>query len=286
MLYIIPCALHLTGIYLLYYSRRFHQVGRNQYLYVLNLSIVEFIYCLVFVCANAVSGEHEQYLKMFRQSFMYTWFSLIMICLTLDRFLEIYLNLRYVTICTVYKTKIALCLAPVFSIGISVVVYLVANNNNDMNLFKSFDRIINLFYCPILNVIFMTTAIVTYGYILRKIRRVRRRSSIADDFMQNVSKRKRFLRKIYMPTFLVVTFFLFYLVPDFVNWIYKFYGIIESDQLQNVHYLAHWVSYVSDALIYTLATKQIRKTIKRMMYKRLQNKESSFSENSAASTRF
>lgn len=97
---------------------------------------------------------------------------LIMTLLTIDRFLEVYLNIRYPTIWSKWKTKV--CLLTCYLIAVTIVVCLLLACRDSHQVLG----VLTTYIWPICHGVFIVTASVTYGYVLVKIRANRKRLAI------------------------------------------------------------------------------------------------------------
>lgn len=270
MIYIIPTILHTVGMYILFKIRNTRIPNRSQYLCLCNMGFVEFLTSVIFLSSPVpIKPEIRLHLDIFKDGVLLNWFLLIMIILTFDRFMEVYLNIKYNLLWSVRKTKVCLFLAPLLALSITISVYVLSHRNLG-TLFKLY---IGLYVWSTLNSTTLTVIVVTYAYILYKIKsypssgrstRVDSESSRREmclDTKNNFIKKMK--RKIYAPTFLIATFLLFCFVPDNIYFYYQLRGIKPSDRIVNYIIISHAFEFTTDAVIYIIASKMSREFVRR-----------------------
>lgn len=287
IMFSIPALMHLVSIRVLYKAK--HRLQMSQRMYLIHLSISEFLTCFIGIIKRI--GKIYNY-KVFAfqvhigqagiASFVYYF---IMISLTLDRFLEVYLNIRYPIYCTEERTKIVVAGIWVLSVCFTIFLYTTQlSASSDLN-----DTILIYFY-PIFGIICVLVALFTYTYIARKIyaNLFKHRSRIApiitpstvstenkDINRENISlsttaediktmKRnfyKRSVKGIYFPILLIATFALFIVIPEIVYFYYSYNRIQMSENLRTVLTTSYFIAFTSDVVIYVFGPKAIRETL-------------------------
>lgn len=279
-MFIIPSVLHTFGFYPLYVVRKHHQ-HNNQYLYLLHLSFSEIIVSVhMFIKRVFVNWLNDVFMSAF-----YSWYIVVMTLLTVDRFLEVYLSIRYSLYFSTKKTKLTLCLSLIVPVSIPVAVLLSSDNYTE--------RVNNIFVYvyPVVNYSFLFVAVLVYGYIFIQRRKVKihmRRLSttftsthysnnteiVGNITSQPVKKNKRNgenkppRRKrgnFYIPALLIVTFFVFWIVPDIVI---SYYVIKKHKSVYDLFFVLdtfYCLGLVSDVLIYTLFSRAVRYKISKML---------------------
>ena len=206
------------------------------------------------------------HVTMFNVSYM-----LLMIVITIDRFLIIYLNIKYPLYCTPRKIVIVviliLCFCLFFFFGF-LSKYLSSQTWNP-------HRILYLFVYPVIQFMFLLTAILTYIYIYRQLKRNKEPKHNSVQHMQDSKKdtnskvRKRF--NIFVPNLIILTFILFHVLPHTV-WSIKFW--FEFNLPTSVSYfvaLTIDLGLIADPMIYVFSLESARKKIKRLQLSRLNN---------------
>ena len=267
VLFSIPMTLHLFCIYILYVGRNSHLKDNQRYFF-MNLSFSEFLICFVGIVKRICKiygwkdeGTYVRFIQAGIATFIYYF---IMIVLTLDRFWEIFLSLRYPVYFSPKKTKIAI--ATIW--GLSICFTLLLCILNTVNP-KVPNDILTYFYF-IFGMVCIVVSTFTYAYIARKIydnkinedKQISAVTSI-DGAISNAKKRKILLQSLYLPILLLVTFLLFVIIPEILYFYYDLNDMQMSDQLYTFLTTSYFVAYTSDVFIYVLGSKYIRRTILR-----------------------
>ena len=185
-----PAALlHLIGFCLLLKVRR-GSAGRVRYWFFLALSFTEFAFSASILMYRFLPFHAHFYIII--NSVLVLMYAILMHLVLLDRFLVIYLYLRYETICTVNRTKKLL---------LSIVLFLVILSIPQLAVLEKSIPSIFKFYMKYLwstaSISFLVSSVAVYGYIYVKLRRSRRSrihvarqpeissNAVTDDFMQH-----------------------------------------------------------------------------------------------------
>ena len=161
--------LHTIGFYVLWNVRQRNPYMATQRLYLMNLSIAENFHSTFLGLYNVfyLIGHEDwgTYMFVLAAGGGFLWYMSILIMLTVDRFLTVYLNLRYLLVWNVKKTKfvLKLCFFFAFVANIFFLVYL--------DTYEKALRCYSIFvWFPIDN-LFILVSIVTYIYILVRVLR-------------------------------------------------------------------------------------------------------------------
>ena len=270
---IINVFLHSTGIYLLccLYKRCRYKI---QQLYLINLSIAECIMNLfealiLFGIFVPVSNDTAQILDIFIDYVLIVQFTgiaiviyCVMIYITLDRLLDISLNIEYPVYWDESKAKYLLILTWVLSAIYTLTTCL-------MYKFVEFDwkAVAYKYIFPTLEFSFVVLTIITYSYIFHKFKKSRViPTTSGSDMKQNVNAFTAFRNsKFFISVLLILTFLLFMVIPDLV---YLFVGTVGGNK-SPVLLTACWISYaisnLADACIYIF----LQPDVKRHLWKKL-----------------
>ena len=273
LLNILNVFLHTLGTYLLVCLCK-HGTVNAQQIYLINLSMCEALMNLLEAlrripdligtsdAVNDVISEVQTYMLIVMFTGISFVFYLDMIYLTVDRLLDIWLNLTYPVYWNEFKAKRLLqgtwVIGAVLSIVISLLHHFVS--------FKWQEPVFKFFY-PTLGFGFIILALVTYCFIFHKYastrglptenRRIRpRRINVIQVFRKS---------RFYVPVMLILTFIIFMVIPDLT---YLFVGIIggeESPTLLIVCWICYAVSNLADAWIYIFE----KTTVRRMLFRKL-----------------
>ena len=245
---------------------------KTQRLYIINLSLTTALLNFLELVKNipdfvGISLNMRATIKIFQHYMLlveFTGISLVyyvtMIILTVDRFLKVRFGLKYNLYWNETKAKyltIILWILGIFtSIGIFIASYIYKFDWENF-FFK--------FFYPILEISFIFIAVVTYVSIFRLASTSTHRVttvSDAESIRGTIAKLKD-LRKSYflIPSFLISTFIVFMIIPDFV---YLFVVIINRNQseiLSVTCWLSYSVSNLFDACFYIYFYSDVRRHI-------------------------
>jgi len=277
-LYSVPAILHLFGLYLLYTVRELDSAD-DQRLYLKHLSIVELLFCIGKILHRclAIHGHDDLAYKawILQTSLLFTVYTLIMILVTLDRFLAIYLNIKYKLYVT--KLRINLCVGAcwILSGAVSLSCYWGTSR-------ADVDYVIVVYIWPAEEFLFISVACPVYFYIFVRLHENRRKTTKTLKALQNVDKvhltlqpsnsaskrwrtRDAIVRKVkknlFIPTLLIATFVLFWIVPDQMEFFSHIKGVTHSPDVYFFINLSYILAVCSDALIYTFGIPSIKKYV-------------------------
>ena len=194
---------------------------------------------------------------MFSISSCIVMYIFVMILITVDRFMEIYLNIKYDIHWCTKKTKVVLAVALVMSL-LSGIPAIMVGWREPCDVFKVF----SLYVYPILEAVFVIVASFTYFYIIKQVRRHRKVSERIEKQLSENNKRpnqkprnNRF--KIFVPTLIIITFMLFTIGPNIIK-LCVFLDIIQKENEAHIAYIFIAIGFIADPLIYILNMKSIR----------------------------
>ena len=240
--------LHIFGIYLLSTDS---SLRCKQKFFILNLSIWNIFLAVKsvinFICLLTGMKETLDHIFFFGQGLNAPFYS-IMVALTLERFLEVYLNIHYKN-SLFEKNKEWICITS-WCLGLGIFVYLSIYYHSvqfDIRLNKSVNRIVQLS----LSFVVITEFCFVYGYIFVKLRNGRQRTESRATRTRN--------QRIFVPFFVVLSYIFFVAVPDFIL---VFYNILEKYAI-----LFYRINVIFDALIYLF----MQPTLRRKLFKKTRN---------------
>ena len=159
--------LHCIGFWALWNVKQRNPYLVTQRLYLLHLSLSEnthsFFLGLYYILTIYERPKWANYAFICAGGGAFIWYLSIMIMLTVDRFLTVYLNVRYLSVWNVRKTKRVLAIC--FSVGFLLnILFLVT--------IPTFDESLEIFsvylWFPVDN-LFTILAVLTYVYIFRRV---------------------------------------------------------------------------------------------------------------------
>lgn len=165
--YAISIILHSLGFALLTRIKKTDTFGETQRLYLLNLSFTSAIYAALAVVEEVCLALNKNtfVIILILDGFLYTWYIFIMTALTFDRFLTLYLKLRYISVWKIKKTIGMLAACCIVALTLALVLFLTHS---------SFDPLLatlSLFVWPFLDFLFLFVAFFTYGYLIKTFRK-------------------------------------------------------------------------------------------------------------------
>ena len=190
-------------------------------------------------------------------------YSLTLFFLTLDRFAEIYLNIKYEIYITRKKTLYA-----ILGIWLTALVFGLASFS--FQYLNNMNSIISFHVWLYLDIIILLSSIAIYSYIYRKCAKskanvihVSNQSTVIDKDGHrneaNVQTRVK-KRKLFIPMLITIVFFLLVTVPDATYLILKtsFKGKFDEDILDFTLAIFYSISIICDVTIYILLQRNIR----------------------------
>jgi len=289
--YAIPFCMHAVGLYFLYQVRHIRHTTATgiQYIYLVLISIsdllVNSLSILISVLWDNQGASTRQlyyYLVVIVNGGLFVSYTLIMTLLTLDRFLEVYFSIRYTVVWSLTKTKLSLLSVYVSTIVMTAVILATHQDYGEALGTLSY------YIWPTCEGIFIITAVVTYGYVIDKIRANRKKlaackaiglrdSIVTDTIVPNATKSVkdshrchvqrtilRTLRGFFIPSLFIFTFMVFWVLPDLIFLGYALSGLTPAPTLMTVCAILYALAPISDALIYIFFFKPVRKKIIRL----------------------
>ena len=251
ILSIIPVTLHALGIYLLHQP---NPVQTNQKLYLINLSVIEILLVLIknvslHIKIFADDPTIYECLSLIHDGICFTWMN-VLIGLTIDRFFEVWLNIKYGLYITENKTKLIILVS--YFVGASISLALIVGKYSCDIVTK---KISQYYLYPIYGTLTVIVFVLVYAYIYRRLRVARIRAATVNLVHIKENKRNHFI-----PMWIIVSFILFIYIP-FVMYTIVFFTmkITRRDshiyQVLNIIFL---MNFTADALIYILLHQAIR----------------------------
>ena len=175
----------------------------------------------------------------------------IMVLLTIDRLLVFYLNIRYASRFN-FKKLLKLIFSAVtvsFVTTVTILILIVLRKR----IWQQFESVIYIMFLSF-DIPYILLAIVTYSYIFI----VYRRHLKLKKNIQGSNNKEHF--KLLVPSLIIGTSLIFFILPDFLNVTYRYNLIIYSNDL--VTYVAtilYRIGWIVDPLIYIFYSNFKRK---------------------------
>ena len=168
-LYTIPTSLHVVGLYFLITIKNLG-TAEDQRLYLKHLSLAEIMICTFKIATHVVEladlHHTAERIWVFQTTLFFTVYILILAALTVDRFLSVYLNVKYPRYVTRKKVHATLLASWSLSALIAVLIFTLLEHNERRYF-------IVVYLWPTEEAIFLAIALPTYFYIFAKLRRNR-----------------------------------------------------------------------------------------------------------------
>lgn len=276
---ILPLFLHCAGFYWL--RTRSANISVTQKILLQNLSLSEIIICasssLMFLLED-VYGELtlQRHVAMIVLHSTFVTYVLIMISITIDRFAEVYLNIKYPIYWSTRKTIYFMMFQWLICVVVAVVstAFVIRYGDKASN---EFEHIYAAYFFPIADLTFVTVAVITYSYIATKL--IRKKVQIApitsasqvtiEDIDKQVHNQKKLGLKrpkpLLLPTLLITTYVVFFVIPDIIYFCMD-RGAFEIGETFSIALsFAFYCGYISDALIYVLLSTTIGKELLKLI---------------------
>ena len=187
-----------------------------------------------------------------------------MTCIVVDRFLEIYLNIKYNILWSSKKTKIVLL------IGLAICCLLfIPFIIMELRIGYITGDTVSLFIYPVIELIFVIIFSVSYFYIIRQVLRYRRNAkklekqlSRNSQIVHHKQSNNRF--KLFVSTLIVVTFLLFMIGPSILR-LFVALKLLNGEVGYSVSFVLVPIGFITDPMIYIFNLKAIRSAFKRTL---------------------
>ena len=185
----------------------------------------------------------------------------LMYLITVDRFLEIYLNIKYNIVWSPKKTMFVILLALTLSFLSLIPSYVIGLQK--MIFFS------NVYIFPILEAIFIITASVVYNYIIKKVLQYRRNNTRLRKQLQENHKGVHHTNfknplKIFAPALIIVTFVLF-MVGSNVVAVFATFKKAKRD-VKIIPFILLPAGFVAHAVIYIFNLISVRLSLRRKIW--------------------
>ena len=252
---------HTLALVLLF-SVRQNNVQGSQKTLLIALCMTELTYIIInmgeLFCRLMKLGDVANVLFILCLPCLLLLYVFIMFLITIDRFLEIYLNIKYRILWTTKKTKLLL----LFALTISFLSFAPSY----LSGLKKVIEFVNLYISPILEGTFIVTASVVYIYIVkqaqrhrRSTKRLRRQLEENNIIVHYKERNNRF--KIVVPTIIIVTFVFFMVGANSITLFASFKNI--NSNVKKIPLILIPAGFVADSIIYIFNLKAVRSTLRK-----------------------
>ena len=252
----------------------------SQKLLLIALSVTELTYALVDIvtqiCHSLNLNSGTIALLIFNSTTVTFMYIFIMTCIVIDRFLEIYLNIKYSVLWSTQKTKNVLLVGLVLCFFHFIPFYIVG-----MKYPYHATDIIYLYMYPVFELIFVIIATFSYYYITNQVLKCRRYLKKLEEHLSRNNRiiyhkqsKNRF--KLFVPILIIVTFLLFMVGSNILR-LCVVLKRLNQDVGYKVSLVLIPVGLIADPIIYIFSLKAVRLAVTRTFYcRRLFSTESIF----------
>lgn len=272
---VIISVMHIAGMCILTKSRDRNICGTQKYL-IVALSMSE----LGFVILSTIR-EAIYYIRRSRTDNLGLWvgvyilivimnmYYFVMFAITLDRFLEIRLNIKYHLYSNKRRSKkVLISVYIVLNVGYMTLlcIYLACKQPvYPANIIMNFV----LYFAPVIDTIFVIFATIVYSYIFSKLYRNRRKdNALRKQISTNKSSASLTykLKRFRIPFWIVLTFLLFLVLPDILELIRKtLLHPLLKDDFQMLSYVLYRTGFIFDPIIYLYNLDDVQYKFRRFL---------------------
>ena len=246
--------LHSFGLILLIKARKrsFNNAYFiSQHIYLSNLSFSETMFSLTGLLRVVV--KFHGYEELNRILFIintgnFVQIILFLTALTLDRFLTVYYNLKYILIWDTRKTKIVIIL--IYQVSILFIAFSVALIKSIGNAFEIFTFYV---WLPI-DVLFMVTAVFSYTFLLSKVLKI-------NPVRNQQTKSKK---SIIVILGLLLSFTVFSVTPDTISLVKSIRKEKITESMEFYLSISYRLGTIMDAFIYIMFSPGVRQSLSEM----------------------
>ena len=263
-IFILTILIHSCGTYILVKHKSL--IARNQRLYLISLSTSEILLSLNHIVLDSAYlltplKRWVAVMEIVHYDALWLINLTTIIVLTLDRFAEVFYNIKYDLYVTHRRTMqlvISLWILGTLTAVLFTVLYLIYAINY-------FDITYRYIY-PILDTAVVLNALIVYTYIYFKIalhnKRIRHinihRQDISLPHQLNTDQSNK--QKFFVPILIVISFVVFIYIPDVIHFA-NMHILNEKKWFRRVSTFLYSLNMLSDAAIYIFLQRNIRKFI-------------------------
>ena len=248
-----------------------NDVGGSQKILLIALCMTELTYILVDICEQScflmrINYVHEA-LWLFNASSITFMYIFIMTLIVMDRFLEIYLNIKYKIFWSPQKTKIVLIIALATCLLAFIPFFVIGLVLKESRFVAS---LMFYFIYPILELIFIVTCSCVYYYIIKQLVKLRRNTMKQQTQHQEKGSKPTYHKgfnyrfKIFVPTLIIVTFLLFMVVPNVIR-LCAFLKMVKTEVAYIVSFTLIPIGFIADPCIYIFNLSAVRSLLRRKL---------------------
>ena len=274
--------LHTISFYLLrHLKRNGHDIHQATYLTNLSrceiiMSVLLFIRCVSHFTSWSNVRQFHMYIDIVNLGGCGIVYYLSISLITVDRLLDILLNIRYPVYCTEQKTKRILCV--VWVLGCAVIITLVVLEKKSR--IDTYHLLFTYVY-PVCNAAYLLLAVATYVFIFQKFNQTRtdptgneaprRRQGVTAK--PTTTERLSLLQvyrnsRFHIPVLIITSFLMFKVTPDLIAEVVGCTNEKFRDMVLHVCLMSYCISGIVSAYVY-LQTEPLVMNLRRKKFKEL-----------------
>ena len=246
-------------------------VKRNQRLLLVTLCVTEFVYavagiakacCILLDIQNVITLA----IFLFHGTALTFFLIFIMIMITVDRFLEIYLNIKYSIYWSVRKTNVVLIVALLMCCLLFIPLFIV-----HLRSATAFRKLVTYYIFPTLSLVFLIVFSFSYFYIIKQVLRHRKKTKQIQKQLRtnntNLHYKQLNIRfRLFVPTLVIITFILFMICPNIIG----IFVVIELLPIYVLYFTKLFVivGFIADAVVFVFNLNGIRVTMRNLVWYR------------------
>ena len=245
-------------------------VKRNQRLLLVTLCVTEFVYAVADIakaCCILLDIQNVITLAIFLfHGTALTFFLIFIIMITVDRFLEIYLNIKYSIHWSVRKTNVVLIVAVLMCCLLFIPLFIV-----HLRSATAFRKLVTYYIFPTLSLVFLIVFSFSYFYIIKQVLRHRKKTKQIQKQLRtnntNLHCKQLNIRfRLFVPTLVIITFILFMICPNIIG----IFVVIELLPIYVLYFTKLFVivGFIADAVVFVFNLNGIRVTMRNLVWYR------------------
>lgn len=264
--------INIAGLALLH-KQEDKNIRKTQKQLIISLSLTEVSLLIASAVEDYIlkNSRVSQDFIMFYFNYMLTvlgqMYYVSMFGITVDRFLEIRLNVKYGLYLSAKKARLTL-LAFFTILNLIYFTYLVLVVTYEryeltLQVQLNFQKYIT----PLNHITFIITAFSVYFYIFRRIHKNRKEDErLKRNVSSNapVARQKFCLVKYLVPLWIIISFVLFVTIPNVMIFIYYAYSMSRRETLRDVIAVLFEIGCIADPLIYIYHLEIVRKRMRKV----------------------
>ena len=258
-LYLLCLLAHSIGLFLLSKVPE-GVVNETQRIFIFNLSLAELLIAVFgFIKDITTLFDYEiiNYVHHISCILLLSWISIVyyqvMFYLTMDRFFQVYLNLKYPVYWTKHRTKKLILFIWFFATSFYVTItYLYFMKN------LRYAKLLHGYLYPTLNISFLTFAVIIYGYIGCTFKKRRHQVVPLQVKDKHCLLLKRRRSGFFLPFLLVISFLTLIVIPDLSLFISSRQNISVEHHMKTAIDIGYQAAFVIDAILYVYILKPVR----------------------------